>query len=230
VSAGHIGEQTNTESEGLREETEDLDGDHNRPKRPVDTTREMCEVMRKPLRLDGGYLDHEKCNDGESRRDHHIARRGCTKRHQADKIHRQNEEKCRQELGQIHQSPVTHIGENDLVPDEHNECFNKIRETVWDRFLADGAGRPDREDGDQDRAEQQEKNMFGNGEVDRDPTDLEWRNRTELDMPERDLNDPRVTRMVEEIVVVEWIVSATISGDNIPDSTIVLIQHVSGDT
>ena len=155
VSPQHVCEETHAESEGLREEPQNLDRYHDRPERPVYPPGQVRQVVPEPLGPDGGGLDHDKCDDGESRGDVDVPRGRGPPRDQSEQVHHEDEEKGRQEIRHVLQSRAPHVRDRDFIPEEHHDHLEEIAEPGGNGAPRILPGHGDRDDAEDDRRTQE---------------------------------------------------------------------------
>src|SRR3972149_4192244 len=109
VSPRHIGKQTDAESERFCEQAENLDRHHDWPENRMHAPRKMGKILREALRANGGDLNHDERNHGESRGHSNVAGRRGPVRYQAEQIHHQDEKKRCQKVWDIPEAGRTNF-------------------------------------------------------------------------------------------------------------------------
>jgi hypothetical protein len=128
--------------------------------------------MNEPLRADRGDLNHDERDNCQRGSDVDIAGRRRTVGKHAEKVHRQNEEKRRQQVRKVLQSDLAHVGDCDLIAYEHDNHFNEITKTARDKRFEVFSGGPYRQQRNEQRGNPQKHNVLRDGKIERQPSDL----------------------------------------------------------
>ena len=205
MPAGHVRKETDAERKRLGEEAENFDRDHDRPEHGMYTASQMGQVVFESLCMDGGDLDHAKGDDCESGRDRDVRRCRGSKRDESHKVHDQDKEKGRQEVGQVLDSARSHVRQRHLVAQEHDEDLEQVTDSLRHPMLPVLPGRIARHGKKQECREEQEEHMFRNGEVECDASQRNGGNVGKLKMTARKFQLHGVLHMVEQMTKVELI-------------------------
>ena len=167
VAPRHVGEQTDGQGEGLGEEPDDLDHEHERYEEPRRAGgHEMDPVPDRALGGDARPLDHDE-GDQRQRPGHgQVAGGGALpgverERGQPDHVREQDEEEQRPEEGQELPAPlVAEPGVDDLVPDPHQGELDEGDDARPLRLRLDLPGRH-REDHDREQGDHADEDLVG---------------------------------------------------------------------